>query len=152
MNETRPDPLREKLWRLKDIPSEQASNPDLALEAELTRLLARQPSVPVSSNFNTRVWQKIQHQEQPASSPVRSWFRWLQPRWAAGLATACILLFGGVLVYRNADSPAVAVSNSLAVVSEFGGVPNPEILQDFDAIRALSASPGADQELLALMQ
>ena len=52
---------------------------------------------------------------------------------------------------RQQVSHRAALVQSVATISS-ASVPSPEILKDFEAIRALSTTPPADEQLLALMQ
>lgn len=154
------DSLREIAWRrplnaeeagrlrqwLRDHPEQAADwDAELALSAGLERL----PEAPVSSNFTSRVMAEIgRASDKPAIARAPWWSR-LVPR----LAFAAVLLAGGLVAYRQVDqSRTREYSESFEVISGIGSVPSPQILQDFDAIRALNTSAVADEELLALLQ
>ena len=66
---------------------------------------------------------------------------------------ASILLAATLFSYERAQAQRrEKLARSLAAVSEVASLPSPEILKDFDAIRALNRTPPADEELLALLQ
>jgi hypothetical protein len=161
MNDPFENNLRDAAWRRKLTPVEEAelrawvaahpgSAPDWADEQALTGLLARLPEAPVSSNFTARVLQAIDVDAANARRAARRWsWRWFVPK----AALASLLVGIGLFSYHsNAVARRTAVAKSAAAVSEVASLPSPEILQDFEAVRQLSAAPSPDDELLALMK
>jgi hypothetical protein len=70
-------------------------------------------------------------------------------------AAAAMLVVGlSLLAYqRHQVVTRVKVAESLVAVADVRSLPtNPEILKDFEAIRRLSQTTRADEELLALLQ
>jgi len=58
-----------------------------------------------------------------------------------------------LLSYREAWAIHRAkLVQSVKVVSRVSTLPSPAILADFDAIQQLSPAPGADEQLLSLLQ
>jgi anti-sigma factor RsiW len=156
--------LLELSWRRKLTPAEEAemqaclqvhpeAHSDWEAEAGLTEALGRLPDAPVPSNFTARVLQAIEREttaearQKPASLP------WLAPRWLPRVAFGAIVIGVGLLSYHEAkDVERKKMVNGVEVVSEVSSLPSPDILQDFDAIRALNRTPPADPELLSLFQ
>ena len=63
------------------------------------------------------------------------------------------MLAAGLLSYHKVNEDRRArLAESVAAVSGIVSLPSPQILQDFDAIHALTPTPRADEELLVLMQ
>jgi anti-sigma factor RsiW len=161
-----PERLRETLWHrpLTDAETTElrawlATHPDApadwAAEQQLSRALHRLANAPVSSNFTARVLQAVERDTSAAHRPVppawRGWWRALG--WVPKLATACVVLGLSVLSlhqYQAANRERMA--QSVAVLTEAGPLPSPEVLQDFDTISRLAQTPPADEELLALLQ
>jgi hypothetical protein len=128
-------------------------------ELALTRLLARLPDAPVSSNFTARVMGEIDAVEtalerdalrRPGWFSLRSWFGRLV--WSTGTVA---LMFIGVIQYREWQRAEYA--RGVAAVSEVAAVPSVEALQDFDAIHAFTRLPfaidaEADDSLLAALE
>jgi anti-sigma factor RsiW len=157
--------LRELSWRRKLTPAEAAelrawlaahpeASADIETEAGLTDMLGRLPDVPVASNFTARVLQAVEGEaasESRARSRRRGWWRgfgWL-PRVAVVAAVAGVALIS----YREVEtSRCRGMARSVEAVAEVSSLPSPKILEDFDAIRAMSPAPGADEELLALFK
>jgi ferric-dicitrate binding protein FerR (iron transport regulator) len=158
--------LREASWRRKltgaeaaELQTWLAAHPeeqaDWETEAGLNEFLERLPSVPVPSNFTARV---LQAAERVEAAGVRqrtvSWRAW---RWwpRLGSATACagILVSVSCISYHHfRQVRRTELARGVEAVTEVSSLPSPEILKDFDAIRAMPASPGADLELLALLK
>ena len=128
--------------------------PDWDADAGLNEALARLANTPVPGNFTARVLQAVQREQAQAAraTPGRPvWPRLVRvfPR----AAVAGIVLAAGLLSYHQVQAVRRAeLAQSVAVVSEAPSVPSPEILQDFDAIRALNQGPAADEQLLVLLQ
>ena len=155
---------REISWRGKLGPEEEAglsewlsahpeAQADWESEAALNELLTALPNVPVSSNFTARVVAAAERENQKqirgAGGYVAApWWR----RWVPKAACVAVVL-AGLLSYNYIQSVERAErAQSLATMSQLAALPTPEVLNDFDAIAALSATPAADDELLKLMQ
>jgi hypothetical protein len=70
-----PDSLNESLWRRKLSEAERAglhAQPELELEATLTRVLTEIPDAPVPSNFTARVLDAVELVEQAERRKARS--------------------------------------------------------------------------------
>ncbi len=166
-NEPLPSRFRELSWRRKLSPAEAeelrawlAAHPeaqtDWDAEAGLTEALDRLPKVPVASNFTARVLQAVEREDglrsrsrQPGGHLAFRWTKWL-PR-AAFVAVVLIAGLLGVQALRAYQRTA-EYRRSVTAVSEVASLPSPEILQDFEAIRALDQAPAPDEELLKALQ
>jgi hypothetical protein len=157
--------LRELSWRRPLTESEQvelrallAARPDVIAEweseAELNALWASLPNAPMPSNFTARVLQSIQREAVAEAREHtrlgRWWTRMFVPRAAVAAAVVACGLFGYYLHIRAQREAQVATIRELVAIS--AQLPGPQALEDFDAIRSLKRSPGADEELLALMK
>ena len=151
--ENKPSNSSESLWRGKLSAAELAAlrtQPELAVEAQLTDALAKMPNAAVPSNFTARVLAAI---ELDAAQSVRShswhWnWRSLLPRLAVA---AAVLIFAGVSLQRyEAGSQRAALVKNVALVAVAQPLPSVEALNNFDAIERMSQP--ADDQLLALMQ
>ena len=134
-------------------------------EAGLNALLGELPEAPVASNFTARV---LQAAERP--SPHSKWI-WYPaalrpfPRrllfWrrhlpkAAAFATVVLCASLGWLTYHKAATTKqvklAQKARSVATISEFSSMADPEILQNFEAIRQLDSKPAADKSLFAVL-
>jgi hypothetical protein len=162
MNERDLRDLREASWRHKLAPAEEASlqrhlaaNPnaqaDWEMDVALTQALTQLPEPPLSSNFTAQVLQAVARSTatpaaQPnASGPVTHWLRRLMPR----MAWAVVVIGLAFLAWQQYET---AQRHRLAkgIVPVLASLPpQPELLQDFDAISQLSQSPPpVDMELL----
>ncbi len=152
--------LREAAWRRDLTPAEaerlrrwlEAHPADRAQwenEIALTAALRSLPKPAVSSNFTARVLQELDRGDNPREQVRWPWrlmvWRWLPRVAVAGIAVSTGLFF----IQRHRQTE---LYQSVTLVSSVGSIPNPQILQDFDAIRALNQAPAADQELLALLK
>lgn len=127
-------------------PEERA---DWEAELALSRALRDLPDVPVASNFNARVLAQLSVPERRARRfTLPDWL--LRPAWSLRLGLAMCLVLTGWLGFHQVQTRQVA--STLATVSQVSPVPSPEILQDFEAIRLMTPTPGADDELLAILQ
>jgi anti-sigma factor RsiW len=161
MNETQFNHLLEESWRRTLTPAEEAelqahlatrpqAQADWELDLSLTHALSQLPDAPLSSNFTARVLQAVER-EAGVSTPGTRFLEWarrqagrLTPRVAwAGLvaATALVGAYQWRLIQREHE-----LAQSLAVLSK--AMPEPKVLQDFDAIQQLSQlAPVVDEEL-----
>jgi hypothetical protein len=153
-------------WRRKLTAAEEAelrawlqahpeAQADWDAERQINAALARLPDVPLASNFTSRVLHSIElasaadSRASGAAFPFRArLLRWW-PR--AGLAAA--IMGAGLFSYHHIRlSERMALVQSVSAVSDVSSLPGPEILRDFDTIRALSQTPPADEQLLTLLQ
>jgi hypothetical protein len=134
--------------RLHSISKDPRHAEDLRLERRLTAALDRLPDAPMPSNFTSRVLQAAAREEAaPRPIPRRTIFGWL-PRFALG----CVLAAAGFFSWQQVEKAREQrLVHSVATISNVS-VPSPDILKDFEVIRALSRTPPADEQLLALMQ
>ncbi len=157
--------IREVRWRRKLTSAEEAelrswlaahpeAQADWAVEADLSELLNRLPDAPVASNFTTRVLQAIEREPAVASRPASAWTLWRwRLRWLPRAAVTAVVLGAGLIAYHEAVAVRRAqLVRSVALVSDVSSLPSPKILEDFDAIRALPATPAADEQLLTLLK
>ena len=166
MNEHEFQELREAGWRRKLTPGEEAelqrhltSRPEMRGNCEtdsvLTHLLAQLPDAPVASNFTAQVLQAV---ERESVRPVhgrfgfggaREWLARLAPRlaWAAGLLVAALVIWKQYEITERGKIMA-----GLEPVLQASALPDPKLLQDFDAIQQLgSLPPPTDVELLSAL-
>jgi len=153
--ENQPSNLRESLWRRNLSAAERAAlsaQPELELEASLTRALDQISPAPVPSNFTARVMAAIELEEAQAAR-VRGWnwnWRLLLPRVAA---VATVLVFAGVgLQHYTTVSHQALLAKNVAQVASTPQQPSMEALENLDAIQAMSRPAHADGELLAVLQ
>ncbi len=172
MNESDYNELREESWRRKLSPSEEAQlqawlgeHPDLhedwELETNLSKAMSRLPDVPVPSNFTARVLQAVQRDAAEARPRVPAW-KWFLHSLVPRAAVAVAVLGIGLFTYREyqqrtfqqqtQQAQRAQFAQDVKVVASVPSLPSPEILQDFDTIRKMGATPGPDPELIALMK
>lgn len=158
--------LREQSWTRNLTQAEEAelrvwlaAHPDAQLDSEaeaaLTQALRNLPDVPVPSNFTARVLQVLKR-EETAQAPEQKaqWRAWLQlHRWLPRAAVACLLVGMGLFSYRQHQAKVELERNleSIERVSAVRSLPSPDVLENFEAIRAMRRT-GPDEELLALYQ
>jgi hypothetical protein len=76
---------------------------------------------------------------------------WL--RWLPSSAFAAIVVSVGVLSFHQVQTAhRKRLVESVAAVSAVSSLPSPEVLKDFDAIRALNPTPAPDEQLLTVLQ
>jgi hypothetical protein len=157
--------LREESWRRKLTNAEEAelrtwlathpeARADWQAEAGLNAGLGRLPDAPVPSNFTARVLQAV---EREAAAELRrpqgNWLTWLWLRWLPGAALAAMVVGVGLLSFHQVQSAhRKKLVESVAAVSAVSSLPSPDILKDFDAIRALNPNPAPDEQLLVVLQ
>jgi ferric-dicitrate binding protein FerR (iron transport regulator) len=157
--------LCELSWRRKLTGAEEAelrawlaahpeAQADWRTEAGLNSALGRLPDVPVPSNFTARVLQAV---EREAAAELRrgepQWQFWRRRRWLPGAAFAAVILGAGLFSYHQFHAARLReYVNSVAAVSDVSSLPSPEVLKDFDAIRASSPRPLPDEQLLAVLE
>jgi hypothetical protein len=124
-------------------------------EAGLSKVLAGLPNVAVPTNFTARVLQAVELESNAAqrAKSVQG-LKWHWPRrWLVRTALATVIFGAGLFsVHEARIARRSELAQSVAAVSEISSLPSPEILKDFEAIRALNQTPPADEELLALLQ
>jgi anti-sigma factor RsiW len=159
--------LRELSWQRRLAETEEAqmrehlaSHPEVQAEWELelglNQALDQLPDAPLTSNFTARVLQAVEQEaaaQARASQKGRS-SKWLVWNWVPKVATTVVALGSCVFFYHQHQINArTAMANSVVMVSEAVSASNPELMEDFDAIRQLGdPKPKADTELLALMK
>jgi hypothetical protein len=126
-------------------------NPDALLDALLHQL----PDKPLASNFTARVLQAVDQEDRHATRAAAPWwdaFRHplqLFPRLAVA-ALALGLGLGGFQRYETAAQTKMV--RSVSAVAQVSSLPGPDVLRDFEAVRRLSQTPRADEELLVLLR
>jgi hypothetical protein len=164
-SDVRHQQLRETGWRRKLTEAEQAelrahlaaqpeARTDWEAEAALTEGLDRLNDVPVASNFTARVLQAIERETAARSRMARSSSWWQSLNWVPKAATMALVLGLSVAAYHHHQVATRAeLAESLLAVTDVKSLPaHAEVLKDFEAIRRLSQTPPADEELLALLQ
>lgn len=127
------------------------TEPDHEMDARLDTLLRRLPDKPVPSNFTTRVMRQIERETSPARPRASRWNFWhkLLPR----AATAAVLLSVGLFsLHTYREHQRMELAHSLATVSKVDPLNDPDVLINFEAIKRMSQTRSADEELIALMQ
>lgn len=166
MNDPVYNRMRELSWRQKLTDAEEVevrawleahpeSQADWEAEAGLNEALARLPDAAVASNFTARVLQTVVReasaQARGGGPKQRGWRTWLA--WLPKAAAATIILGAGLFSYHSiVTARRSGLAQSVTAVSNVVSLPSPEILQDFEAIRALNQAPPADEQLLALLR
>ena len=164
MNESDYNRLKEKSWHRTLTAAEEAElrawlaeHPEAAADWEteirMSEALKQLPDVLVPSNFTARVLQAVERETAPARRPrmpARLWvLRSLVPR----AAVAAAVLSAGLIGYQHYEARQRAkMVQDVKVVAGVPSLPSPEILQDFDTIRQMGATPGPDPELIALLK
>lgn len=158
------DDLREAGWRRKLTDAEEArlrawlathpeALPEWEAEAALNEAFGRLPEAIVPSNFTAQVLQALDRETVAASRPRSAAWRLLSRHWLPRAAFGAVVLGAGFFSYRQVRAdPLKPLVKSVETVSRVTSLPSAKILEDFDAIRAMSATPAADEELLALMK
>ena len=167
MNEPLHDELLRLSFRAELTPDERArveaflaAHPELRGMWEEERALSRAfnalPDAPISSNFTARVLQAVDLDDAATrrDRKRRWWTNWRilkVPRisWAA-----LLLVIGWFAFQEHRASKRMELSRAVSVVSkDFVALPNPELLQDFDAINSFrQVSTISDGELLTALQ
>ena len=158
--------FREAGWRRPLTPAEEAqlqswlaahpqSRADWQAESALNEALARLPDAAVPSNFTARVLSAVEREGAATSrTGGRRWplFHW-RLRWLPGTAAAALAVALGLLLYQHElTSKRTARAESLVTVSKLPGMVSPDILENFDAIQAMSQTASADEDLIRLLQ
>jgi len=158
--------LREISWRPKLTPAEAAelrawlgAHPgqrrDFEAETALNDALESLPQAVVASNFTKRVLESVAREAAASTRAGATERLWWPPRvrWLARAALAALVLGSGLFFYQrhHAASQREAYVQSVIAVSEIPSLANPQVLEDFDAIRALNPT-SPDTDLLALLE
>ena len=121
----------------------------------LSDALDRVPDAPLASNFTARVLQAVERdlakaeRESRSKMPLRRfWMRWVP----GGAGLALVLGVGLVSYHQLRESHRIQLVRSVATISEVAALPSAQVLEDFDAIHAMSQRPTPDEELLKLLQ
>ena len=167
MNEPLHDELLRLSFRSELTPDERVrveafltAHPELrgAWEEEhaLSRALSALPDAPVSSNFTARVLEAVDFDEAATRRErERRWWKNWRVLKVPRLAWATLLLVAGWLAFQEYHaSKRTEMGRAVSVVSKnLVELPNPELLQDFDAINSLrEVSTISDGELLTALQ
>ena len=125
------------------------------LDTLLDSLLHKLPDKPVASNFTFRVLQTVAHEKPSTACRPNLWgeiFRHPM-QFIPRILVGCLAFGLGVFGFQRYELATQAnMASSVAAVAQVSSLPSPDILQDFEAVRHLSQTPPADQELLALLQ
>lgn len=163
MNEAEYRELTEAGWRRRFTPVEQAQlhtwlaeHPEFQAAAEedacLSQLLERLPDAPVAFNFTALVLQAARRESArpaPRTFLAELWVR-LFPRPAAGMAWLALMVCLGWLAVQQVQSNSRRQrATELVTISGAAALPDPSLLQDFDAIRRLPQPE--DEELFAVL-
>jgi anti-sigma factor RsiW len=157
--------LRELNWRRKLTAAEEAqlqawlsehpeSLADWETELALSEVLGRMPDAPLPSNFTSRVLRAAELEtanieRMPRTGIILRRF-WL--RWVPGVAGVALVLGVGLISYHQMqESHRIQLVRSVSTL-EAASLPGPQVLEDFDAIHAMSKQPTPDEELLRLLQ
>jgi hypothetical protein len=165
MTDTELEALLEAAWKRRLTKAERDSlqawgrqNParwrELEAEFRLAEEVQGMEDVPVPSNFMAQVWQGVDRAEEEAhrsraSAPpgVPLWRRWL-PRFALAAVLAGVSVAGW---WHHQADHRTELAREISFLS--AEVPDPRMLGEFEAIRAMSESAGPlDVELLTALQ
>lgn len=159
-NEPVSNPFLEASWRRKLSPEEELelrawllgqpeAQADWELEIALTERLNQLRDAPVSNNFTRRVLESIARERRSRGAPVPGAGRWWR-RWLPRAAVAGVVVSGTLLGFQH--HRRVEYARSVAAFSQVASVPGPAVLENFEAIRAMSQQPLADEDLLKALQ
>ncbi len=157
------DPLFRRLletsWRRKLSSSEEAqlrswlakhpeAQADWEAETILNSGLHQLPDVPVASNFTARVLQAVERESATTAGRAPRLLVWrLLPRLGFAVLAGSL---GFVAYQQTIAARQAGFAQSVETVSDFS--PSPEILSDFEAIRAMNRTPSPDEQLLNLFR
>jgi hypothetical protein len=131
------------------------AQPELELEATLTRVLTEIPDAPVPSNFAARVLDAVELVEQAERRKARSpgWTLNWRLFWPRVAAVAAVLIFVGVAIQRyETRAHRFTLAKNVVMVAVAQPLPSVDALENLDAIQRMSQSGHADGELLAVLQ
>ncbi len=125
-------------------------------DAALARAMRGLHDVPVSSNFTAQVMDAIALDERATGRKAgagrwREWLHGWQPKLSWSVVIVLLVGFG---VYERQALKRARMALDLGVVShELAALPDPRVLQDFDAINQLrQVATASDDELLRALQ
>ena len=125
-------------------------------DAAVSNALRGLADAPVSSNFTARVMEAIDLEERAAQRRAQpgGWRRWIggwRPRVGWGVALTTLMVLG---VFERQSAQRARMARDVVTVShELAALPDPKVLQDFDAINQLRhVSAVSDDELLRVLQ
>ncbi|HWD20305.1 MAG TPA: hypothetical protein VHB20_13610 [Verrucomicrobiae bacterium] len=121
---------------------------DWQAEDKLSHLLARLPSVPLSSNFTARVLAEAQRAAAPERTTPWFWRGW-RPRLALGLAMVGVGFFS-FHEFRAMEQARAA--RALVAASRLAALPPIDWMHNFDTIQRLDKVKVADEELLSVLE
>jgi hypothetical protein len=159
------DPLYRRLlelsWRRKLSSSEEAElaallakQPEVQLdwevEAALNAGLKQLPDAPVPSNFTALVLQAVERESRASINAQSKLLIWrLLPRLGFAVLAGTV---GFVAYQQTIAARQAGYAQSVEAVSDISPALNPEILKDFETIRAMNRMPSPDEQLLNLLQ
>lgn len=155
--------LREILWRRPLTGAEEAAlrtwlaaHPEAGIEWEaelaLSRAVKELPGNAVPSNFTARVLAEVEREakkaQQARATSARWWWRVFLPR----TAIAAAILAVSVAIYQFEEAQRTAdLAREASRIASSGPVPA-KALEDYATLDILTASVGADDDLLILMK
>jgi len=159
--------FREISWQRALTAAEQAelnawleANPEFRAEWEaewsLSSSLAHLPNPAVPSNFTARVMQNIEREAlaENRSRTSNGWWQHLarKTRWVMGTSSAALLVVAGLVIHSHQvqKQREQALARNFVIFSKLSAPT--DVLENFDTIRALSAAPPPDDQLLALLE
>lgn len=160
---------REIVWRRPLTPSEQiecrawlAAHPEIQADWEaetgLNSALERLADVPVPSNFTSQILHALERERTAPAQARSAWARLISLwhwRWLPRSAFVVVVGVAGLVTFHHlydVRQEKYDYARSVVAVSKVQSLPNPAVLENFDAIRALDQMPGPDHELLKLYQ
>jgi anti-sigma factor RsiW len=167
MNDSEYNELREASWRRELSPAEQArvqaflaANPqgqaDWEEDLALTRQLQGLPDAALSSNFTSLVLQAAEAEATSRNPPAglpswgQGWLSRLLPRMALGLIMVALGLTGFFGYQRHTRKQ---IAGGWKAVELVANVPDPQVFEDFDAIRKLQpVSFSSDEDLVTALR
>jgi len=166
MNDPADNRWREECWRGKMTAAKRRelkawlhSHPDskaaIEVELSLNQALGTLKNVPVSNNFTARLLESAKRESAKTERSNRRrptvWWESL-PAWLPRLGVGAAVAVAGLFSYQQFQiSQRQKMLDSVTAVAEVAVLPTPEILRDYESIKAMSRTPGADEVLLAVM-
>ena len=121
-------------------------------EAGLAAALERLPDAAVPNNFTARVLQAVEREAAAARRRTGGGL-WRRLGWLPRAAVATGVLGVGLIACHQMQSvERKKLAESVIAVADIPSLPSPDILQDFDAIRASYPAAAPDEQLLALLK
>jgi anti-sigma factor RsiW len=155
---------RERCWRRKLgtaerqelrawLKSHPEAQPDLEVEMSLNKALGTLKDAPVASNFTARLLAAVERdvsQRERVSSRRRAGWWENFPKWLPGFGVGAAVILAGLFSYQQFQTgERQKMLDSVTAISEVATLPSPEILQNYEAIRAITLGP--DEDLLVAM-